>query len=113
LDCVEALLQHQPALQQQNKLGDNILHGAAWGGRDQVLDVLLALPGAADLLTARNNAGQTPFDLAKTPTCGAKLQQKQMELQGQEMAAREMMQHVGISSKQEQNDGKEEEYNSD
>lgn len=73
LECVKLLLAANPVLSQQNKLGDTILHGCAWGGHKEVLSLILQQPGAIDLLPVKNKSLQTAYQLAKNYECAALL----------------------------------------
>ena len=72
--AAQALLAAGADLMAANKQqGSNALHLAACNGRPDVVAVLLKHPTAQAAAAARDAAGATPAELAKTPELGAQL----------------------------------------
>ena len=83
LKCMFARISEMPSqsfnqlLLRQNILGDNILHGAAWGAHHGIISYLISAIDAAlmdKLLSMKNKAGMLPIDLAKSAEVAAILQ---------------------------------------
>ncbi|XP_043568237.1 osteoclast-stimulating factor 1 isoform X1 [Chiloscyllium plagiosum] len=67
------LSQPQVELNQQNKLGDTIVHAAAWKGYEDILELLLMKGARIDL---KNNENKVPLDMATNPQCSSLLKKK-------------------------------------
>lgn len=69
------LLLSQPniELNQQNKLGDTVVHAAAWKGYEDILELLLLKGARIDL---KNNEKKVPLDMATNPQCSSLLKKK-------------------------------------
>ncbi|KAA8592724.1 hypothetical protein FQN60_018179 [Etheostoma spectabile] len=74
-DVVEVLLsQPNVELNQQNKLGDTVLHAAAWKGYSDILEMLLNKDPRTDI---KNNEGKLALEMATNAMCASLLKRKQ------------------------------------